>query len=352
MNADKRSDAQLHSRMSPIDETAQDWFLLLTSGEPNDLDRDRFAAWYEADPRHRAAYDELTELWTGIDNLRGAFAPPGHSKTSYRRRNRLANNAGNQQPLPPRRAFNTRRKRWRPLRIAMAVACLALLMVATPQLTMTLRADHRTGVGEQARIDLPDGSIAWLNTDSTIAVDYSAADRQIRLLHGEAQCKVMKDSKRPFAVMARRGQTTALGTVFAVRDDGDGTLVTVSEGTVEVVSPIDNRDPSAQTAMLAVGEQVHYAEGSPPGPVRQANLASATTWRDGFIAIRDLPFSDALAEIDRYRRGRIVLLADTDDLEPITARLSIAAIDDGLSALAATHGLRVTRVTGYLTIFR
>ena len=347
---DSISESQ-HSSLGVIDETAQDWFLLLTSGEPNDLDRDRFAAWYEADPRHRAAYDELTELWTGIDDLRDAFAPPGHSKTSYRRRNRSANNTGSQQPLPPRRAFNTRRKRWRPLRIAMAVACLALLVVAIPHLTMTLRADYRTGVGEQARIDLPDGSIAWLNTDSAIAVDYSAANRQIRLLHGEAQFDVAKKPDRPFAVLANQGRSVALGTVYAVREDDDGAVVTVTEGKVEVSAPVGNGNRNGN-AMLHAGQQVQYGAGVWPERIRHVDANAALAWRQGFVVIKNQPLSAALAEIDRYRTGRILLLADESRLEPVSARLAIETLDDGLAALAATQGLTMTRVTEYLVLLR
>ena len=147
----------------------------------------------------------------------------------------------------------------------------------------------------------------------------------------------------------------ALGTVFNVHDDGSGVLVTVSEGTVEVTSPLDSQDPSAQAVAIPVlnaGEQVRYIEGAPPGPVRQVNHVSVTAWRHGFIAIRNLPLSDALSEIDRYRPGRIVLLAETNGLEPVTARVSIGSIDDGLSALVATQGLKVTQVTRYLAFVR
>ena len=77
-----------------------------------------------------------------------------------------------------------------------------------------------------------------------------------------------------------------------------------------------------------------------------------TAWRDGVVAVEGLAFERALAEIDRYRPGRILLWTDGSALEPVTLRLSIAALDEGLDALAATHGLTVTRVTDYLVILR
>lgn len=331
-----------------IDEAAQDWFLLLSSGEPTEADRVRFRAWRDADPRHRAAYDELRELWADVDDLRDAFAQPGARSPTGRQR------GDNGQVIAARRrrpALPRRQAVW----AGLAAACIALLLIGLPDMATRIMADHWTGVGEQTRVDLPDGSIAWLNTDSAISVSYGEDHRRIALLRGEAQFEVARDAARPFAVMAHEGRSTALGTIFVVRDDGTGALVTVAEGTVEVASPVEEVSGSASmagTALLNPGDQVRYAEGAPPGPVRRVEPSTVTAWRDGFIAIRDLPLADALSEIDRYRPGRIVLLANTASLETVTARLSIRAIDNGLAALAATHGLTVTRLTDYLVLVR
>lgn len=319
-----------------IDEAAQDWFLLMTSGAPTEEDHRRLRAWQAADPRHQAAYDELRALWADIDGLHDAFAPPA-AAPGQRRRGGFY--------FGRRHVFGA----------GLAAACVALVVATAPDLATRLFADHVTGVGEQARIDLPDGSVAWLNTDTAISVDYAAGRRQISLLQGEAQFEVAKDAARPFAVTAREGRSTVLGTVFSVRDDGRGAVVTVSEGTVEVASPIEDGGAStsnAETAVLDLGEQVRYAQGAPPGAVRSVDPSRVTAWRDGFIAIREMPLADALIEIDRYRPGRIVLLADPEGLEPVTARLSIASVDSGLDALAATHGLTVMRLTDYLVLVR
>jgi len=231
-----------------------------------------------------------------------------------------------------------------------------LFVIAAPELTTRLNADHLTGVGQQARVALPDGSVAWLNTDTAIDVDYEGDGRHIELLRGEAQFEVVPDPARPFAVDAHRGRSTALGTVFAVRvQDPQEATVTVTEGRVEVISPVGrgagtSTDPTAR-AVLTADEQVAYREGAAPGPVVRAP-AKALAWRDGVIAIEGLPFAEALAEIDRYRPGRILLLADTTRLEPVTARVSLDALDRGLEALAATHDLTVTRLTDYLVLIR
>jgi len=333
-----------------IDEAAQDWFLALADGTATAADRARFAAWRDADPRHQAAFEEVCALWAEVGALGDAFAPPRTPPGG--RKDRAA--------ISPLRPESTPRSPVHGRRNAFAAgitACLALLLLATaPELTTRLKADHLTGVGQQARVALPDGSVAWLNTDTAIDVDYDGDDRRIGLLRGEAQFEVAHDSARPFAVHAHRGRSTALGTIFAVRrQDPQETTVTVTEGRVEVVSPVGrgagaSTEPTAR-AVLTAGEQVAYREGAAPGPVVRAP-AKALAWRDGVIAIEGLPFAEALAELDRYRPGRILLLADTTRLEPVTARVSLDALDRGLEALAATHDLTLTRLTDYLVLIR
>jgi transmembrane sensor len=357
----RREASERAGRRERIDDAAQDWFLLVTSGEPTRDDRARFSAWYEADPRHRAAFDELCALWADVDGLRDAFAPSAAAAATSRGRAPDAtppaapDGATASPPRGSRFHVDRRRAVWGTL----AAACVAVLLAAAPELATRFVADHRTGVGEQARIALPDGSVAWLNTDTAIEVAYTAEHRRIALLSGEAQFEVEPDADRPFVVTARDGRSTALGTVFAVRIDGTEAAVTVSEGAVAVTSPGDGPDgghvdagPNTRTAVARIGEQVRYRRGTPPQPVRRVDPDAVNAWRKGFVAVEGLPLAAALAEIDRYRPGRILLLADTEDLEPVTARLSLAKIDGALDALAATHGLSAVRVTDYLVLVR
>jgi len=335
-----------------IDDAARDWLLLLCSGEASNRDRARFEQWLVADPRHREAFETLRELWYGIDALEDAFAGARRvpSEQPVPTTDPAASPAVSAARAGPVADHPRRRAAWS----AAAAACLVLALGAASNWWTALVADHRTGVGEQARITLPDGSVAWLNTDTAIDVDYGGERRRIVLLHGEARFEVSPDAGRPFAVRAQGGRSAALGTAYTVHDQSDGATVTVSEGTVEVRSPAgqggDDARPAGERRIVNAGERVRYATGAPPGTVRAADLQAEAAWRRGFVGIDGMPLADALDEIDRYRPGRIVLLDGAAADEPVTARLSIDSIDRGLEALAATQDLAVTRVTGYLVL--
>lgn len=321
-----------------IDDAAQDWFLLLRSSAADDAMRRRFQAWFEADPRHAAAYREVAALWSDIGDLENAFAAA--PAVPERRRYAVLSGRAWRKPVL---WFGT----------GLAAACVALAMFLAPPLLVSLTADHVTAAGEQQRIDLPDGSVAWLNTDTAIEVRYRAEERLVELLKGEAQFEVRRDLGRPFSVLAADGRSTALGTVYGVRLADGGAIVSVVEGRVQVRSPADEPtggDPRHQ-AVLTAGQAVAYGEGAPPGPVETARR-NAVAWREGHIAIDDLPLAEALSEIDRYHPGRIVTLSDLSDADHVTGRLSIRDLDAGLDALAAAQGLSLIRISDYLVLVR
>ena len=328
------------SEEASIEDAALGWLLRRQESAPSAAEQARFQAWHDADPRHRAAYDEVAAMWRDAGALEETFAPQGQEPAEKR------------VLAPP-----PRRRRWPAFAAAsslLAAACL-MFFLAMPwmsHLPARLLADHGTEAGEQRRVVLPDGSVALLNTDSAIDVAYSERRRVVTLLHGEAWFQVNKDAERPFDVVAAGGRATAVGTAFAVRHENGGATVTVTEGVVRVTSP-DTEQASAQASSLVeAGQQVSYRKGAAPGPVRSIDAAIVTAWRHGRIVIRNRPLAEALAEIGRYRPGRLILLGDGARQSPVTARLALTDIDSGIDALAATHGLSVTRVTNWLVIVR
>ncbi|MFY4728861.1 FecR family protein [Nitrospira sp. BLG_2] len=227
----------------------------------------------------------------------------------------------------------------------LVAACLAVV-VLYQDIRTVLFADHYTAVGCQQVVTLPDGGVAYLNTETAIAVDYSERERRIHLLRGEALFEVVSNPARPFRVLAQEGTTQAVGTAFVVRAENKQTRVTVVEGTVGVVA---GADAHARPPMLVQkDQQTVYRSGEAPQHVRPANGASAKAWSKGIIVIEGQPFAHAMAEIDRYRPGRIIVLADRSRTKPVSGRFALQNLDDAIAALTKIQGLRVMQVTDYL----
>lgn len=237
----------------------------------------------------------------------------------------------------------------------MAGLLLFLLAPEAARLPTRLMADHSTAVGEQRFVELPDGSAAYLNTDTAIDIMYSAGKRSVVLLRGEALFEVRKDARRPFDVLASDGKATAVGTAFVVRKASDSAIVSVTEGLVRITSPDAGGSSSATPAssmLVSAGESARYRRGTTPHLLGPIDVETASAWQRGVITIRDRPLAEALAEIGRYHRGRIVLIGDAAGQGQVTARLSLGDLDGGIDALVATQGLSITRVTPWLMLVR
>lgn len=319
---------------------ARDWVVRLASKDLTPEELQRFKAWLEEAPAHRDAFETERRFWHRLEGLKAASGPQTWAEHS----------PGSAAPLPLPRHPAARRRR-SSLAVGGALAAgLAFLMVAG-DLEVALLADYETATGAQQKVVLPDGSAAFLNTDSAIRLAYDAGERRIDLLKGEAFFEVVADKARPFRVTAAGGATQAVGTAFVVRATDSGASVAVTQGRVEVRSPDTAEDPTA-VVRLARGQATRYAAGSRPLAARPARPAELAPWRSGTIRIDDLPLDHALAELDRYRAGRIVLLADSTRLRSVSGAFDIDSIDAAIAGLAATHGLKVTTITDYLVILR
>lgn len=319
-----------------IDEAARAWVVRLASGATDRSDMAALDRWLQQSAAHRAAFDDARETWAMSGLLEREFAAPGPAVAGHRgwRRRRVA---------------------------ALAVAAMIAVAVVLPvfeDLAVSARSDARTAIGEQKVATLPDGSRVHLNTDSAIAVDYAGRERRIALLRGEAYFEVAADPDRPFMVAALDGVTRAVGTAFVVREMAGRVEVAVAEGRVRVTSPELAPDPEGHGAAgasgieLAAGERGGYDSGGPPRRSAVPGPGTIAAWRSGRIVIDGLPLEAALAELDRYHPGRIVLTRGDAAGRLVSGVFATAAIGNAVTALAETQGLRVLRLTDYLLILR
>ena len=132
----------------------------------------------------------------------------------------------------------------------------------------------------------------------------------------------------------------ALGTRFGVRCDDDGSTVSVFEHAVEVRCAAR---PDA-VRRLEAGQQLHFSDTGLAGVL--AMPAHQDSWLRGMLVAADWPLQQLVAELARYRRGRLVCDARVAR-RPVTGTYRLDDIDAVLESLCASHGLQVTYFTRY-----
>lgn len=174
---------------------------------------------------------------------------------------------------------------------------------------------YETAVGEQSKVNLPDGSVATLNTGTRIKVSYGPNERKVRLERGEGYFEVAKDWDRPFIVQVERNLVQAVGTAFNVDYSHTNQLeVTVTEGKVKLVSrkklgKILLSGSLSEESLISSGHSATVAQSDEHRlkSVSEQEIATKLAWQQGMIIFEREPLKMALEELSRYTLTEFVL---------------------------------------------
>lgn len=322
----QRSEAELR-------EEARTWFV--RQRQPmSAAEMAAFRAWIEADPAHDRAFCRIEEIWRATEGPAQRLAARDSDALS------VYLNALDRAKARPRTSR------------ALVVASLLLLLAVAgaawidrPNLVQDMMADHVTGRGERRALVLSDGSRVLLDADSALNERFSGTERRVVLLRGMASFDIAPGT-RPFVAAAADGEIHDIGTRFDVGLVDEGALVTLESGKVAVSTP-----GAGRPVTLEPGERLRFGRHG-AGPVEKVALADALAWRGGRYVFYREHLSDVVAEVARYRRGRIVVLGGDLGDRLVTGSFPLSDTDAALSSLQSSVGFRMTSVTGALTVIR
>ncbi|RQP18678.1 MAG: FecR family protein [Parapedobacter sp.] len=145
-------------------------------------------------------------------------------------------------------------------------------------------------------LELPDGSIAWLNARSTLRFTGGGFSRERRVvIDGEAYFAVAHDAGKPFVVETGAVQTTVLGTQFVVSYyDREQLGITLLEGAVNV------KHADGNGVAIAPGEQARYSGQGTTPEVSKVDIDRVATWRKGFFSFSDDSIMDVMNVLSRW----------------------------------------------------
>lgn len=316
-------------------DTASAWLLRLRSGNAGAADVDAFERWCADDPQ---AAHRLRDTWS---TLRTAAAELAHEER--------ASGAAWAGVARRERAIRTGRRAF----VGFAVAAGASWLALRPPLGLwpslgELAADYRTGTGEQRRIALSSRVTVEMNTQTRLDVIATQAERGVELVAGEAEIDAPPAvagrvaGLQPVTVVAGRGRLRAEVARFNVRRIDDQVCVTCLSGTVALDHPGGRR-------ALGANEQVTYDDRRVQ-PVARIDPGAVTAWRRGMLVFNGVPLSGVIDEINRYRRGKVVLRNASLGANRMQAQFPISRLDDVIDMLGHLYGAHVTRLPGNIVL--
>ncbi|MGF6691302.1 transmembrane sensor [Metapseudomonas resinovorans] len=187
---------------------------------------------------------------------------------------------------------------------AVGGAALWLTRDITPWERLT--ADLATATGERRGLALADGSQLQLNTDSAVDIRFDSQQRLVELRRGEILVSSAIQTT-PLQVVTAHGLVEAQAARFVLRQGKAASRLSVLQGSVAL-----NPASGLSKQVVEAGQSVDLTrEGI--RPVQQLDF-EAGAWVDGLIVTRDMRLADFLAEVSRYRHGRLVCADSIRDL--------------------------------------
>jgi len=294
-------------------QAAAQWFAVLQSDAVSESDRQAWRAWV-AIPEHAKAWQRVEQISGRFEPLTGSpFSPAAAVLLQRREPNR-------------RQALKT-------LSVLCGGALLAFAGGSLPWRSWA--ADHRTAVGEVRDWRLDDGSRLWLNTDSALAVAFTAQARQLSLYRGEALLQA-SDERRPLLLRTSEGDLQARGAAkFSVLQRDGSTQLSVFEGAIDI-------RPAGRDGVHTVlqGQQVAF-DARLLRPERLAQ-PGRQAWSSGVLLADDLRLDEFVTELARYRQGYLACDPQIAGLRVVGA-YPLADTERILEALASTLPLRINR---------
>jgi transmembrane sensor len=301
---------------------AKDWVARLHSHEVETTEADALARWRNLSPAHEQAFVEASRRWALFRSAALNLA--------------ARNAATTMSPAAAPRKIGRRAVLGGALAASTAGAAY---LAARPLLSLwpslhELTADYRTATGRQRQLVLAETVSVEMNTQTSLSTRPSqSAAEAIELISGE----IAVAAKSPFTVFAGGGQARSQQGVFDLRSNGGATVSVVClDGGVQVGC-------RGGEAVLRPGQRIVY-DNNGLGQLSNVNATSVEAWRKGLLIFEEIPLSNVIAEINRYRPGRIILMDASFGTLPVDATFRIDRIDEAAFRLADVFELRIRRL--------
>ncbi len=216
--------------------------------------------------------------------------------------------------------------------LALVVALLAGLALAPwrPRWSDSTRGEvFRTGIGLQADSTLPVGSVVTLDTASSLTVNFTRSHRAVTLA-GQGWFDV-EPSMQPFVIDAGGRTFNAATGAFDVRTDDRLVRAYAASGTLT---------DDATAATVRPG-QLFAIRGNTVLVSKPADTASLTAWRSGLLLFHETPFSNAAAELNRYREQPIRIADQHAAALRISGAFSTTGATEAIATLTRDYPLRI-----------
>lgn len=239
-----------------------------------------------------------------------------------------------------------RKRRLKPLKIAATLFLIAGLTYSLKIITSVKQITNTTAKGERREIELQDGSLIVLNSNSSITYPESfGTTREIKLT-GEAYFKVHRDINRPFIVATHDVNVKVLGTSFNVNSfEHTDTKVSVITGKVQVTAP------SGDKLLLVKDQQASYTKDFKL-KFTQDDSSEGIAWTQNTIFLKKTTLAETAKIIENWYDVKVDFEEKQLKALTISGKFKDEKLDNVLNSIAVLKQLEIKYLTKNHVIIR
>ena len=198
--------------------------------------------------------------------------------------------------------------------------------------------------GRKSTIHLSDGSVIYLNSESSISYPQKFSDSlRIVELKGEAFFEVKHHENKPFIVKAGDLDIKVLGTSFNVRtfEGMNEMVVSLATGKVEIKRSQEKGSVFAEeSVILFPGQRIDYhKENQFFSSVYKFDPVLEFGWKDGILAFENASVEEVVQILERWYNVDIQLLNYPEDAWQYKARHDNESLELVLKSIAYNEGI-------------
>jgi len=311
---------------------SRELFGKILSGNAREDEIIAFRKWLNDSEENRRAFESYKKIWESGKIEKNYDLVRAKERIEYKikqRRNR------------PKRIFNSLGKvaaiLFLPL-LALSVYLYSNLLKPGDHDRQTIYQTLDCPIGNRSKINLPDGTLVWMNSGSSITFPVSFSEEKNRnvSLSGEAYFKVVKDHKRPFILSLGDVTLCVYGTSFNVSNYGEDKQVEVmlESGKVELYTGSDAK--SGDRTKLVPGQLARIEKGTNRLTVNQVNAEQYVSWTEGYLVFDEEKMSEVIRRLKRWYNVEIEVLDEEINDYSFTASIKDETLEQFLDLLVFT----------------
>jgi len=199
----------------------------------------------------------------------------------------------------------------------------------------------KSPVGMRSVLTLPDSSIVWLNSGSSISysIPFNKSNRRVSI-NGEAYFEVSKIHGSSFYVKSSNLEVKVVGTKFNFKSyaDENKTEVVLEEGMVELNPTINN---GRKKIILKPGTRAIVDNSSGQIIAYKENTEKYTSWKNGMMIFDNTPFLEVAKQLERWYGTEIIVKDPEINKYKITTKFRDETLKDVLEMLELSSPLKI-----------